>query len=131
MPDITDKGPNDEEVPKNGEWPKLPTKKTVDSLPDTETRPTDARPGPSAVEPRPRSVEIPQTNAGTKQPRIPPIVLRQREMWSALLQHMRALTIKFREAKSISPAIQIIPERIEDYRAIVGYLGKKRWAYHT
>ena len=80
------------------------------------------------MEPRPPPAEKPQANAGSKQPRIPPIVLRQREMWSALLQHTRALTIKFRKAKS---GIQIIPERIEDYRAIVGHLDKKRWVYHT
>ena len=61
----------------------------------------------------------------------PPIVLRQREIWSALLQHMRTLTIKFREAKSVYLGIQILPERIEDYRAIVAHLDKKRWAYHT
>ena len=47
------------------------------------------------------------------------------------MQHMRALTIKFREAKFLSLEMQILPERIEDYRAIVAHLDKKRWAYHT
>ena len=41
---------------------------------------------------------------------------------------MRVLTIKFRETKSVSLGIQILPKRIEDYLAIVD---KKRWAYNT
>ena len=83
------------------------------------------------MEPRSRPAEKPQTNAGSKHLRIPPIVLRQREMWSALLQHTKALTIKFREAKSLSLGIQILAERIEDYCAFVAHMNKKRWAYHT
>ena len=42
MPDITDKGPNDEKIPKEKEWPKLPTRNN-DGQPSDRRKPAHPR----------------------------------------------------------------------------------------
>lgn len=94
------------------DWPRLPARMPIER-PKTPDAPrpaqkagsssTAARPGPNAVEPYARvSLAHERKNdiSAPKIPRIPPIVLRQREMWSVLLQHLKVLIIRFREAKT-------------------------------
>lgn len=72
-----------------------------------------------------------EVRAAENKIRIPPIVLRTKEMWSALLTILRQRGIALKEAKYQTLGVRIIPKGIDEYRKLVAILDEKRWEYHT
>ena len=122
----TEPGPSRTDVPVDP--------RQIRSRSETPTVPDRPRP-PLAherhQEERGQEVDTPRRERLGQEARVPPIVLRKKDMWSALVTMLRQRSIVIKEAKYQTLGVRIIPKGIEEYRKIVAILDEKKWEYHT
>lgn len=67
----------------------------------------------------------------TKEPRIPPIILRRKERWTQVSALLRTESAAYTKAKLIGDGIAVTAASATDYRRITRILNREREEYHT
>lgn len=62
---------------------------------------------------------------------VPPIILRDSNLWNHLSLHLKKNKISYERAKSTEEGIKIHPTTADDYRKIIKHLDEKKYPYHT
>lgn len=64
-------------------------------------------------------------------PKIPPIVLQDKDKWAKVGDKINELKITVTKARVVNEGIKIFTANIDDYRSLSKYLTKKEYNFHT
>lgn len=96
------------------------------SLPSAQQSPPRSK---NTTQPKkPQQKDEPENQ--TRKEKIPPIILHQKEMWTAVSQKLNNSNISFEKAKTTAEGIRIHPSTSDDYRATIKVLNNMKAQYH-
>lgn len=98
----------------------------VPTFPPTSVPPTSGAPTSGA----PTSATAAPSSQAVKEPRAPPIVLREISNWMTILKEIHLHRINFLSAHTTNDSIRIIPASVDDFRKLIKLFDDKHYVYH-
>lgn len=70
-------------------------------------------------------------NAAPKPPRVPPVVIRNKSMYSQISTHFKNSKINFSRATNVEEGVKLFPETPNDYNNMIKFLETQKIPFHS